>query len=131
MMEPMTRCAGIDTADIRDEYGIPFQTFYVSTAAQHLTWRQPSLRCCPGCCWSSERTLLSPAAAALTQALLVGLWSVQGISANYNKFWSISNARRVIGYEPQDNALVKYSTQVAEFIAQAKETSAAKETSSL
>ena len=74
--------AGIDTPDIRDEYGIPFQTFY-------------------------------------------------GISANYNKFWSISNARRVIGYEPQDNALVKYSTQVAEFIAQAKETSAAKETSSL
>ena len=68
---------------------------------------------------------------ALTQALLVGLWSAQGISANYNKFWSISNARRVIGYEPQDNALVKYSTQVAEFIAQAKETSAAKETSSL
>ena len=67
---------------------------------------------------------------ALTQALLVGL-SAQGISANYNKFWSISNARRVIGYEPQDNALVKYSTQVAEFIAQAKETSAAKETSSL
>ena len=80
---------------------------------------------------SSERTPLSSAAAALTQALLVGLWSAQGISANYNKFWSISNARRVIGYEPQDNALVKYSTQVAEFIAQAKETSAAKETSSL
>jgi hypothetical protein len=39
-----------------------------------------------------------------------------GISGNYNRFWSISNAKRVIGYEPEDNALVKFGDQVATLI---------------
>ncbi len=45
----------IETADIRDELGVPFQIFY-------------------------------------------------GISANPHAIWSIANARRVIGYAPQDNS---------------------------
>ena len=63
--------AGIDTPDIRDEYGIPFQTFY-------------------------------------------------GISANYNKFWSISNARRVIGYEPEDNSALRFAAEISEHVAAAQ-----------
>ena len=45
----------IETADIRDRHGVPFQVFY-------------------------------------------------GISGNSHAFWSIANARRVIGYAPQDNS---------------------------
>lgn len=45
----------IETEDIRNEYGIPYQVFY-------------------------------------------------GISENPHAIWSIANARRVIGYEPQDNS---------------------------
>ena len=45
----------IETADIRDNLGVPFQIFY-------------------------------------------------GISDNPHAIWSIANARRVIGYDPQDNS---------------------------
>ena len=45
----------IETEDIRDDLGLPFQIFY-------------------------------------------------GISANSRAIWSIANARRVIGYQPQDNS---------------------------
>jgi NAD+ dependent glucose-6-phosphate dehydrogenase len=53
----------IDTEEIRDEHGIPFQIFY-------------------------------------------------GISDNTRKFWSITNARRVIGYEPEDDSEVKYAEDI-------------------
>jgi len=49
----------IETEDIRDERGVPFQIFY-------------------------------------------------GISDNPHAFWSIANARRVIGYAPQDNSEIRF-----------------------
>lgn len=36
-----------------------------------------------------------------------------GISNNYHKFWDIGNAKRVIGYEPQDNSSIKFGKDVA------------------
>ncbi len=50
----------IETGDIRDSYGIPFQIFY-------------------------------------------------GISNNARAFWSLTNARRVIGYAPEDDSEVKFA----------------------
>ena len=55
----------IETEDIRDQYGVPFQVFY-------------------------------------------------GISGNSHAFWSIANARRIIGYEPQDNSETKFYELIAE-----------------
>ena len=65
----------IETEDIRDENGVPFQVFY-------------------------------------------------GISNNPHAFWSIVNARKVIGYEPQDNSEIRFQELIAEHIrvAQAKGT---------
>jgi hypothetical protein len=57
----------IETADIRDRYGVPFQIFY-------------------------------------------------GISDNARKFWSITNAREVIGYAPEDDSEVKFAAGVAEIL---------------
>ena len=54
----------IETQDIRDEHGIPFQVFY-------------------------------------------------GISGNSRGFWSIVNARKIIGYEPQDNSELRFQKEVA------------------
>ena len=42
--------------------------------------------------------------------------TVYGISGNDNAFWSLSNARRVLGYEPQDNSLHKFSEQIAQIV---------------
>ncbi len=53
----------LDTEDLRDEHGIPFQIFY-------------------------------------------------GISDNTRKFWSITNARKVIGYVPQDDSEVTYADDI-------------------
>lgn len=39
-----------------------------------------------------------------------------GISGNSHGFWSIANARRIIGYEPQDNSEIKFQAQIAEHI---------------
>lgn len=58
----------IETDDIRDRYGIPFQVFY-------------------------------------------------GISANARQFWSIANAREVIGYAPQDDSEIKFAAGVAAILA--------------
>ncbi len=55
----------IETEDISDENGIPFQIFY-------------------------------------------------GISANTHAFWSIANARKVIGYIPQDNSAIRFHDKVGE-----------------
>ena len=57
----------VETDDIRDENGVPFQIFY-------------------------------------------------GISDNPHAFWSIANARKVIGYEPQDNSEVRFRALIAEHI---------------
>lgn len=61
----------IETADIGDEEGVPFQVFY-------------------------------------------------GISENSQAFWSIVNARKVIGYEPEDNSEYRFSDQIHSHIQAAK-----------
>ena len=58
----------IETEDIRDERGVPFQIFY-------------------------------------------------GISGNSHAFWSIANARDVIGYAPDDNSEIRFRDQIAQHIA--------------
>ncbi len=62
----------IETEDIEDENGVPFQIFY-------------------------------------------------GISGNTHNFWSIANARRVIGYEPEDNSQIKFADKLAKIITAAQE----------
>jgi hypothetical protein len=57
----------IETNDIRDEQGVPFQIFY-------------------------------------------------GISNNPHAFWSVVNARKVIGYEPKDNSEVRFVDLIAKHI---------------
>ncbi len=54
----------IETEDIRDEHGVPFQIFY-------------------------------------------------GISGNPHAFWSIANARRVIGYAPEDSSERRFAAKIA------------------
>jgi hypothetical protein len=61
----------IETDDIRDERGVPFQIFY-------------------------------------------------GISGNHHAFWSIANARKVIGYEPEDNSEVRFANWIQKHIAAAR-----------
>ncbi len=60
----------IETENIEDENGIPFQIFY-------------------------------------------------GISDNSHKFWSIANARKVIGYAPRDNSQVRFASRLAELLQEA------------
>ena len=62
----------IETENIEDENGIPFQIFY-------------------------------------------------GISDNSHKFWSITNARKVIGYAPEDDSQRRFADRLAEVLEQAKE----------
>jgi hypothetical protein len=40
---------------------------------------------------------------------------VYGISNNTRAFWSLANARSVLGYEPEDDAEVKFAEDVAKF----------------
>ncbi|MDQ3249943.1 MAG: NAD-dependent epimerase/dehydratase family protein, partial [Chloroflexota bacterium] len=61
----------IETADIRNEHGVPFQIFY-------------------------------------------------GISGNSHAFWSLANARKVIGYTPQDNSEWRFQSLLAEHMAAAQ-----------
>ena len=42
-----------------------------------------------------------------------------GISGNSHRFWSSANARRVIGYEPEDNSQLKFADRVAQIISEA------------
>ncbi|OUC08022.1 hypothetical protein RY27_11455, partial [Litorilinea aerophila] len=44
-----------------------------------------------------------------------------GVSNNPHAFWSIVNARKVIGYEPQDNSEVRFHALVTEHIRAAQE----------
>jgi hypothetical protein len=39
-----------------------------------------------------------------------------GISDNPHAFWSITNARKVIGYEPQDNSEIRFKELIAAHI---------------
>ena len=39
-----------------------------------------------------------------------------GISGNDHAFWSIVNARKVLGYAPEDNSAVRFAAQVAQHI---------------
>jgi hypothetical protein len=61
----------IETENIEDENGVPFQIFY-------------------------------------------------GTSANSHGFWSIVNARKIIGYEPEDNSAVKFAEQIERLMRTAK-----------
>jgi len=57
-------CKSIETSDIADEYGVPFQIFY-------------------------------------------------GVSNNARTFWSIANARKVIGYQPEDDSEQRFAEVIA------------------
>jgi NAD+ dependent glucose-6-phosphate dehydrogenase len=65
----------IETEEIRDEHGVPFQIFY-------------------------------------------------GISDNPHAFWSIANARRVIGYAPEDSSERRFAAKIAAHLAAAARRSA-------
>ncbi len=41
---------------------------------------------------------------------------VYGISNNTRAFWSLANARQVLGYEPQDDSEVKFARDIQEFL---------------
>ena len=45
-----------------------------------------------------------------------------GVSGNTHNFWSIANARRVIGYAPEDNSQVKFAKEISEVLENAKAT---------
>jgi hypothetical protein len=57
----------IETENIEDEHGIPFQVFY-------------------------------------------------GISGNARAFWSIVNARKVLGYAPEDDADVTFADEIRRYL---------------
>jgi nucleoside-diphosphate-sugar epimerase len=61
----------LETKDIDDENGVPFQIFY-------------------------------------------------GISGNSHNFWSLANAKRVIGYAPEDNSAIKFADKIATVLEQAQ-----------
>ena len=42
---------------------------------------------------------------------------VYGISNNTRAFWSLSNARRVLGYRPEDDSEVKFAGDIRGFLA--------------
>jgi hypothetical protein len=62
-------CKSIETAQINDEYGVPFHIFY-------------------------------------------------GVSNNARTFWSITNARRVIDYQPQDDSEMRFAPDIARLMSQ-------------
>ena len=41
---------------------------------------------------------------------------VYGISNNTRAFWSLSNARKVLGYEPEDDSEIKFSDDIQKFL---------------
>jgi len=43
-----------------------------------------------------------------------------GTSGNDHNFWSISNARRVIGYAPDDNSAIKFADKIAQIMQDAR-----------
>lgn len=61
----------VDTAEIEDEFGVPFHIFY-------------------------------------------------GVSNNARTFWSITNARKVIGYEPKDDSELRFAEDIARLLGPAE-----------
>jgi len=57
----------------------------------------------------------------MTDRKKVLLTGACGISDNPHAFWSIANARRIIGYAPQDNSEIRFRDLIAEHIAAATE----------
>ena len=45
-----------------------------------------------------------------------------GISGNDHNFWSIGNARKVIGYAPEDNSAVRFADKIARIMRDAQGT---------
>ena len=43
-----------------------------------------------------------------------------GISNNTHRFWSIQNARDVIGYTPEDDSQIRFADQISEILTEAK-----------
>jgi nucleoside-diphosphate-sugar epimerase len=43
-----------------------------------------------------------------------------GISGNHHAYWSIANARKVVGYEPEDNSEVRFADWIQKHIAAAQ-----------
>jgi hypothetical protein len=41
---------------------------------------------------------------------------VYGISNNTRAFWSLANARKVLGYEPEDDSEVKFAKDIQGFL---------------
>jgi NAD+ dependent glucose-6-phosphate dehydrogenase len=41
---------------------------------------------------------------------------VYGISDNTRAFWSLANARKVLGYQPEDDSEVKFAKDIAGFL---------------
>ena len=42
-----------------------------------------------------------------------------GISGNDHAFWSIANARKIIGYAPEDNSALRFAADIAKHAAAA------------
>ena len=45
-----------------------------------------------------------------------------GVSGNAHNFWSLANARKIIGYTPEDNSQIRFSDKIAKIMAAAQET---------
>lgn len=43
-----------------------------------------------------------------------------GISDNSHNFWSLANAKRIIGYAPEDNSTIKFADKIADIMEQVK-----------
>ena len=39
-----------------------------------------------------------------------------GISGNTHRFWNIANARRIVGYAPEDDSQLRFANEIAEVI---------------
>ena len=39
-----------------------------------------------------------------------------GVSNNARRFWSITNARKVVGYEPQDDSEIRFADDIARLL---------------
>lgn len=68
--------------------------------------------------WISKRDEVQLIAKSITAADIrnehgVPFQVFYGISNNSTRFWDFSNARRVIGYAPQDDSIVRFRDQVA------------------
>lgn len=69
--------------------------------------------------WVSDRDLQqlylrSIEAESVADAHGVGFQVFYGVSGNARTFWSITNARTVIGYAPQDDSEVEFADEIAE-----------------